>query len=183
MLELCVLFISARIKCVFSPSSCYIESLNCVLLRNKGSVSNSKYVLWTFDYSEICLITMFELCNSLYIRKVCWNEVCLDWLLILLQVCLYCHILIFPIKCAISPKLVMKNKITLFLSVDLNSLTTCAVYADLIPAVSGAVQCCLCMSGIQCWSATSAGRTGTVCYWWEKLWPWQLSPCKIYIKR
>jgi len=122
----------------------------------------------------------FELCNSLYTRKVCWNEVCcLDWLLNLLQVCLYCHILIFPIKCAISPKLAMKNNITLFLSVDLNSLTTCAVYADLIPAVSGAVQCCLCMSGIQCRTAISAGRTGTVCYWWEILWPWQLSPCKI----
>ena len=43
----------------------------------------------------------------------------------------------------------MKNKITLSLFVDLNSLTTYAVYADLIPAVSGAIQCCLCMSGIQ----------------------------------
>ena len=35
----------------------------------------------------------------------------LSWLL---QVCLYCHILIFPIKCAISHKFSMKNKITPF---------------------------------------------------------------------
>jgi len=45
MLELSVLFSSIMMKCVFSPSHCYIESLICGLLRNKGSVFNSKCVL------------------------------------------------------------------------------------------------------------------------------------------
>jgi hypothetical protein len=45
MLDLSVLFISTMVKCVFSSSLFYIESLNCDLLRNMGSLINSKCVL------------------------------------------------------------------------------------------------------------------------------------------
>jgi len=59
MLELSVLFSSIMMKCEFSPSPCYIESLICGLLRNMGSVFTSKWVLWTFDYSELHIINPY----------------------------------------------------------------------------------------------------------------------------